>query len=355
MISFRNDYSEVAHPRIIEKLLECATQQNDGYGLDLHSRNAADSIRRWLGVDADIHFIPGGTQTNLLAISACLRPFECVISCDTGHVNVHETGAIEGTGHKVVTVPHMSGKLTPDGIRSAVEYHADEHMVKPRMVYLSNSTELGTIYTKAELTEIRKVCDELGLLLFLDGARLGSALTSVFNDLTLSDLAELCDLFYIGGTKNGAMFGEALVIVNPLLKPDFRYMIKNRGAMLAKGFVTGMQFEVLFEGEEPLYFALAEHANHRMRDGAIDQSNGLHVLLGVVGTLADSLRNFSSLAHAATDTALLVADDHQGGESHVATALNSLGNAVDCDQFLFVLANLVIALHSVHFLLLLEV
>jgi threonine aldolase len=263
MISFRNDYSEVAHPRIIEKLLECATQQNDGYGLDLHSRNAADSIRRWLGVDADIHFIPGGTQTNLLAISACLRPFECVISCDTGHVNVHETGAIEGTGHKVVTVPHMSGKLTPDGIRSAVEYHADEHMVKPRMVYLSNSTELGTIYTKAELTEIRKVCDELGLLLFLDGARLGSALTSVFNDLTLSDLAELCDLFYIGGTKNGAMFGEALVIVNPALKPDFRYMIKNRGAMLAKGFVTGMQFEVLFEGEEPLYFALAEHANRQ--------------------------------------------------------------------------------------------
>jgi threonine aldolase len=131
------------------------------------------------------------------------------------------------------------------------------------MVYLSNSTELGTIYTKAELTEIRKVCDELGLLLFLDGARLGSALTSVFNDLTLSDLAELCDLFYIGGTKNGAMFGEALVIVNPALKPDFRYMIKNRGAMLAKGFVTGMQFEVLFEGEEPLYFALAEHANRQ--------------------------------------------------------------------------------------------
>lgn len=263
MISFRNDYSEVAHPRIIEKLLESATAQNDGYGLDVHSRKAADSIRRWLGRDADIHFIPGGTQTNLLAISACLRPFECVISCDTGHVNVHETGAIEGTGHKVVTIPHVNGKLTPEGIRSAVEYHADEHMVKPRMVYLSNSTELGTVYTKAELTEIRKVCDELGLLLFLDGARLGSALCSVYNDLELSDLADLCDLFYIGGTKNGAMLGEALVIVNPLLKPDFRYMIKNRGAMLAKGFVTGIQFEVLFEGEKPLYFALADHANRQ--------------------------------------------------------------------------------------------
>lgn len=263
MISFRNDYSEVAHPRIIEELLACATQQNDGYGLDVHSRKAADSIRRLLGRDADIHFIPGGTQTNLLVIAACLRPFECVLTCDTGHINVHETGAIEGTGHKVITVPHVDGKLTPDGIRQLLDTHESEHMVKPRMVYLSNSTELGTVYTKAELTEIRKVCDELGLLLFLDGARLGSALCSVFCDLTLSDLAELCDLFYIGGTKNGAMFGEALVIVNPLLKSDFRYMIKNRGAMLAKGFVTGIQFEVLFEDEEPLYFALAEHANRQ--------------------------------------------------------------------------------------------
>lgn len=263
MISFRNDYSEVAHPRILEKLLECAYRQNDGYGLDDHSRAAADSIRRLLGVDADIHFIPGGTQTNLLTISACLRPFECVLTCDTGHINVHETGAIEGTGHKVVTVPHVNGKLTPDGILQMVRSHTDEHMVKPRMVYLSDSTELGTIYSKAELTAIRRTCDELGLLLFLDGARLGSALCSAQNDLTLSDLAALCDLFYIGGTKNGAMFGEALVIVNPALKSDFRYMIKNRGAMLAKGFVTGMQFEVLFEGEKPLFFELADHANRQ--------------------------------------------------------------------------------------------
>lgn len=265
MISFRNDYSEIAHPLILSKLADCAYTQNAGYGLDDHSRTAADSIRRHLGVDADIHFIPGGTQTNLLAISACLRPFECVIACDTGHINVHETGAIEGTGHKVITVPHQNGKLTPDGILALYQYHADEHMVKPRMVYLSDSTELGTIYTKAELTAIRTVCDKLGLLLFLDGARLGSALCSVHNDLTLADLAALCDLFYIGGTKNGALFGEALVIVNPTLKVDFRYMIKNRGAMLAKGFVTGIQFEVLFEGDAPLYFALADHANRQAK------------------------------------------------------------------------------------------
>lgn len=263
MICFRNDYSEVAHPRIIEKLLECAHTQNDGYGLDVHSAAAADSIRRLLGRDADVHFIPGGTQTNLLVIASCLRPYECVLTCDTGHINVHETGAIEATGHKVVTVPHVDGKLTPEGIRAMFDGHESEHMVKPRMVYLSDSTELGTVYTKAELTAIRKVCNELGLLLFLDGARLGSALCSPKNDLTLADLASLCDLFYVGGTKNGALFGEALVIVSDALKADFRYMIKNRGAMLAKGFVTGIQFEVLFEGANPLYFALASHANRQ--------------------------------------------------------------------------------------------
>lgn len=263
MISFRNDYSEVAHPRILQTLLECAHTQNNGYGLDDHSRAAAESIRRLLGKDADIHFIPGGTQTNLLAISACLRPYECVLTCDTGHINVHETGAIEATGHKVVTVPHVDGKLTPEGIRAMFDAHESEHMVKPRMVYLSDSTELGTVYTKSELSAIRRTCDELGLLLFLDGARLGSALCSEQSDLTLADLASLCDLFYVGGTKNGAMLGEALVIMSDALKPDFRYMIKNRGAMLAKGFVTGIQFEVLFEGDEPLFFELAGHANRQ--------------------------------------------------------------------------------------------
>lgn len=263
MISFRNDYSEIAHPLILQKLLECAHTQNEGYGLDEHSAAAGKSICRLMGKDLPIHFIPGGTQTNLLTIAACLRPYECVLTVNTGHINVHETGAIEATGHKVVTCPHADGKLTPEGIYAMFNAHESEHMVKPRMVYLSNSTELGTIYTKAELTAIRKVCNELGLLLFLDGARLGSALCSPQNDLTLADLAELCDVFYIGGTKNGALFGEALVIANPALNADFRYMIKNRGAMLAKGFVTGMQFAVLFEGDEPLYFTLARHANRQ--------------------------------------------------------------------------------------------
>lgn len=263
MISFRNDYSEVAHPAILKKLMEHAYTQNSGYGLDDHSAAAAKSICRLMGKELPIHFIPGGTQTNLLVIAACLRPYECVLTVDTGHINVHETGAIEGTGHKVVTCPHADGKLTPQGIRAMFGAHESEHMVKPRMVYLSDSTELGTVYTKAELIAIRKVCDELGLLLFLDGARLGSALCAAANDLTLADLAELCDVFYIGGTKNGALLGEALVIANPALNADFRYMIKNRGAMLAKGFVTGLEFEALFEGDSPLYFELASHANRQ--------------------------------------------------------------------------------------------
>lgn len=262
MISFRNDYSELAHPRILQRMLDCAYTQNDGYGLDAHSAAAADSIRELLGRNAAVHFIPAGTQTNLLVISAFLRPFECVICASSGHVNVHEAGAIESTGHKVFTVQQKDGKLTPDALESAIALHEDEHMVKPRMVYISQVTELGTLYSKAELTALHEVCKTNGLLLYLDGARLGSALTAHENDFTLADIASLCDIFYIGGTKNGAMLGEALVICNDLLDRDFRYMIKNRGAMLAKGFVTGIQFEVLFEGgENALFFELARHAN----------------------------------------------------------------------------------------------
>ncbi len=260
MISFTNDYSEGAHPRILELLTKINLEQNSGYGLDIHCDQARKYIKKHLGKEeVDIHFLAGGTQTNLLVISAFLRPHQCVIAADSGHINVHETGAIEATGHKVVTVPGRDGKLTPEAIRKAIEYHSDEHMVKPGMVYLSDSTELGTIYKKNELEAIRKLCDEKKLILFLDGARLGAALTSKENDLTLPDLATLTDVFYIGGTKNGALLGEALVICKEKLKEDFRYLMKQRGAMLAKGFVVGVQFEALFE--EHLYFELGSHAN----------------------------------------------------------------------------------------------
>ncbi len=264
MISFTNDYSEGAHPRILELMMKSNLEQNAGYGMDEHSKRAKLYIKKHLERgDVDIHFIPAGTQTNLLVVSSFLRPHQCVIAADTGHVNVHETGAIEATGHKVLTIPGRDGKLTPELIGQLLYAHTDEHMVQPKMVYLSDSTELGTIYSKAELSAIHQFCRENGLLLFLDGARLGSALTCKSNDLSLKDLPGLVDVFYIGGTKNGALLGEALVICKEELKEDFRYLIKQRGAMMAKGFVVGMQFEALFE--DRLFFDLASHANNMAR------------------------------------------------------------------------------------------
>ncbi len=260
MYSFMNDYSEGAHPRILELLTKSNYEQNTGYGEDLHSEKAKNYIKKHLkNENVDIHFIPGGTQTNLLVISSFLRPYQCVIAAETGHINVHETGAIEATGHKVVTVPSKDGKVTPAAIEQVLNYHSDEHMVQPKMVYISNSTELGTIYKKEELTAIHQMCKSKGLLLFLDGARIGSALTCQQNDLELSDIADFVDVFYIGGTKNGALLGEALVICNKELKEDFRYLIKNRGALMAKGFVVGIQFEALFQ--DNLFFELSMHAN----------------------------------------------------------------------------------------------
>lgn len=259
MFSFKNDYSEGAHPAIMEALAKAGFTQNKAYGKDSHSFHAADLIREQIGcADADVHFMVGGTQTNLTAIAAFLRPYEAAVCAQSGHINVHETGAVEATGHKAVVTVSADGKLTPDSLEQAVKSHTDEHMVKPKLVYISNSTEIGTVYSKKELEDLSAFCKQNGLYLYLDGARLGSALTCG-SDLTLRDLPRLTDAFYIGGTKNGALFGEALVIVNPALKDDFRYMIKQRGAMLAKGMALGVQFEVLFQNN--LYFDLAAHAN----------------------------------------------------------------------------------------------
>lgn len=260
MYSFTNDYSEGAHPKILEALMNTNLTQHTGYSLDTHTAHAIRLIRQEIQQqDADIHLIVGGTQTNLITISTALRPYQAVISAATGHINVHETGAIEATGHKVIAIPTEHGKLTPALVQTALDFHTDEHMVQPKMVYISNTTEIGTQYTKAELEALHHFCRQNQLYLFLDGARLGSALTSPVNDLTLSDLATLTDVFYIGGTKNGALFGEALVICNDDLKPDFRFMIKQRGAMLAKGWLLGIQFEELFQNH--LFYDMAAHAN----------------------------------------------------------------------------------------------
>ena len=264
MYSFKNDYSEGAHPEILAALVRSNLQQQDGYGEDEFSLQAAELIKRQINLaDPDVHFLTGGTQANLTAISAFLRPHEAAISASTGHVLVHETGAIEATGHKVISVDSSNGKLTAEQVRKVVTGHGDEHMVKPRLVYLSQPTEVGTIYSRLEMEQISRVCRELGLWLFVDGARLGSALCAAGNDLSLPLLAGLVDAFYIGGTKNGALLGEALVIRAEALKADFRYHMKQKGALLAKGRLIGIQFLTLFTGE--LYFELARHAN-RMAD-----------------------------------------------------------------------------------------
>lgn len=260
MYSFKNDYSEGAHPRILESMLTTNLEQVDGYSEDIYSEKAIELIKQKLGIqDVDIHFFPGGTQTNLTAIAAFLRPHEAAIAANTGHILVHETGAIEATGHKIISIEEMDGKLRPEQIKQALEAHTDEHMVKPKLVYISNSTEIGTIYKKNELEQLSIFCRDNNLYLYVDGARLGSALTAEGNDLKLSDLAELVDAFYIGGTKNGALLGEALVICKEELKADFRFHIKQKGALLAKGRLLGIQFLELFK--DNLYFDLAKHAN----------------------------------------------------------------------------------------------
>ncbi len=268
MYSFVNDYSEGAHPRILQALMETNLEQNPGYSLDPHTARAAELIRAEAACPgADVHILTGGTQTNSAVIAAALRPHQAVIAASTGHINVHETGAVEASGHKVLSCPAPCGKLTPELVRTVLDAHTDEHMVQPKMVYISDSTEIGTLYTKAELEALSRFCREKELYLFLDGARAGAALTASGNDLTLADIAALTDVFYIGGTKNGALFGEALVISNDALKQDFRFLIKQRGAMLAKGWLLGIQFEELFR--DGLFYRLAAHANEmaaRMRD-----------------------------------------------------------------------------------------
>lgn len=265
MLHFQNDYSEGAHPRVLEALKDVNLIATTGYGCDEHCKAAADRLKEVFACkDADVHFLVGGTQTNLTAAAAFLHPWEAMIAADTGHVCVHETGAIEATGHKVCAVPAMNGKVTPEAVRKLVAEHrtgVEEHMVLPRLLYVSDSTELGTIYVKKELEALRAVCDELGLLLYLDGARMAAALTAEGNDLKPEDFAQLCDAFYVGGTKNALLFGEALVIVNDDLKPFVRNVIKQRGGMLAKGWLLGVQFDALFR--DNLWLEVAEHANQQ--------------------------------------------------------------------------------------------
>lgn len=263
MIRFNCDYLEGAHPRILEKLMETNFVQTPGYGEDEYCDRAREIIKEKCGAqDAYVQFLVGGTQTNMTVIASILKPYQGVLSANTGHINVHETGAIEATGHKVLALPSDDGKITAAQVQEAYDAHwadaSHEHIVQPGMVYISHPTENGTLYTKEELKALYETCAKLGLPLFMDGARLGYGLMSQGTDITWQDLAAYTDVFYIGGTKVGALFGEAVVITNPALAKDFRYMIKQRGGMLAKGRLLGLQFLTLLE--DGLYEEIARKA-----------------------------------------------------------------------------------------------
>ncbi|MBY8908642.1 low specificity L-threonine aldolase [Salinicoccus roseus] len=281
MTRFDNDYTEGAHPRIMEKLAETNEEQLPGYGRDHYSDEAKALITRLCDNDVDVHFMVGGTQANLTIISSALRTHQGVIAPDSGHIAADETGAIEATGHKVLVIENEDGKISAMQIQDFVAEHwtspIREHMAQPKMVCISQPTESGTMYSKKELEEIRKVCDDHNLHLMVDGARLGYALASEDNDVTLADLARLCDVFYIGGTKVGALFGEAVVISNSALKEDFRYIIKQKGGMLAKGRLLGIQFKVLFQDD--LYVDISRHAlkmAKRLQEGFESKGINMH-------------------------------------------------------------------------------
>lgn len=263
MIHFANDYTEGAHPKILERLIETNMEQEPGYGFDKFSENARTLIKEAIkNEEVDIHFLSGGTQANLTVIASSLRKYEGVVTADTGHIHNLETGAIEAVGHKLLLLPNEDGKISADQIDAlGKEYwstSARMHHVQPGMVYLSHPTETGTLYSKAELTAIRKVCDTYDMKLFIDGARLGYGLAAKTNNLSLEDLTNLTDVFYFGGTKIGALFGEAVIIRNEEIKRGFISMMKQKGGLLAKGRALGIQFEVLFE--DNLYLEVSEYA-----------------------------------------------------------------------------------------------
>ena len=263
MISFESDYIAGAHPEVLRKLAETNLEALPGYGSDPYCESARQKIREAVGIpEADVFFLTGGTQANSVVISTMLADYEGVIAAKTGHISSHESGAIEYTGHKVLELPQADGKIMPETLKRFLsDYYADEnheHMVFPGMVYLSHPTEYGTLYSKAELGRIAEICDEYRLSLYLDGARLGFALASRETDLSLADIAALCDVFYIGGTKIGALCGEAVVFTGRSMPQHFLSSVKKRGALLAKGRLLGVQFDALFT--DGLYFRIGQHA-----------------------------------------------------------------------------------------------
>jgi len=272
MIKFDCDYLEGAHPRILEALVKTNFEQMAGYAVDHYCEKARELIKNECNApDSDVHFIVGGTGTNTTVIASALRPYQGVVCAVTGHINVHEAGAIEATGHKCITLPSDDGKVKgsifADYCKNYWNDVTHDHMVQPAMLYISQPTENGTLYTAEELRELREICDKYSMYLYVDGARMGYGLMAEGNDVTLPLLNELCDVFYIGGTKVGALFGEALVIKNENIKKDFRYMQKRHCGMFAKGRLLGIQFLEMFK--DGLYYEMGRNGiekAYRIRD-----------------------------------------------------------------------------------------
>lgn len=283
MLHFDCDYMEGAHPLIMRRLAETNLEQTPGYGNDPYTNQAKNIIAKACGLnDAKIYFLVGGTQTNATVIDGILAHHEGVMAAENGHINVHEAGAIEASGHKVLTLPSHEGKVSADDVRKYItDFYRDEtyeHMVAPGMVYISHPTEYGTLYTLDELEALSRTCHDAGITLYMDGARLSYGLTADGTDVTLHDIARLCDVFYIGGTKTGALFGEAVVVTNQKLLPHFFTLIKQHGALLAKGRLLGIQFETLFT--EGLYLRIGRHAIDmamKLKNAFISKGYRLHI------------------------------------------------------------------------------
>ena len=272
MIYFRSDYSQGAHPKILEALIKTNEEHTDGYAMDDHSYHAADMIKELIGRDdCEVYMMVGGTPTNIISIASALKPWEAVVAPRTSHIYCHECGGVEASGHKIIPMTCENGKLTPELIEEAWLEYEDDHTVVPKMAYISHTTEMGTIYSKAELEALRKCCDEHDMYLYMDGARLGAALTCEEADLTIKDIARLVDAFYIGGTKNGTLLGEAVVVFDDYINDHYRWMIKQNCGMLAKGRLIGVQFEALLEGgEDSVFYQIGAHENKmakKLREG----------------------------------------------------------------------------------------
>lgn len=283
MQHFDSDYMEGGHPEILKRLIETNMEKTPGYGTDRYCESARRKILEACGCpEGEVFFLAGGTQTNMTVIASMLKPYQGVVAADTGHISVHEAGAIEGSGHKVLTVPGVQGKLMAEDLEAYMKkYYADEtheHMVWPGMVYISHPTEYGTLYTEEELKRLRCICDTYQMPLFLDGARLGYGLMAGGTDVTLKVIARYCDVFYIGGTKVGALFGEAVVLPKKDRIPHFFTMIKQRGALMAKGRILGIQFDTLFTDD--LYFKISKHGIEmamRMKQGFLEKGYELYL------------------------------------------------------------------------------